>query len=261
VVSALLSLASLINVITFYFGFGEKISYLHLIGVVFMVASVICIGAAAGSHGGETETDEELEAGGGRSQALNGFLAILCGLGGPTVVSTQHFLIRKYKPQYNGISQALDAAILEFLILTLFLIPLSSNQEFTITWNDLGIGMAAGMLMCLGRIFVTIGVAIGLAGPAEALMSTHALYQSLLSAIFAGQSLSLLEILGVLLGLAGVFFMAFLDTCVEKFKMKKEIQRLKKEEELEMTNPQKKEDDEFFKNNENKAINKVEPSQ
>ncbi len=69
-----------------------------------------------------------------------------------------------------------DAAILEFLVLTLFLIPLSKNDEFTITWADLGIGMAAGMLMCLGRIFVTIGVAVGLAGPAEALMSTHALY-------------------------------------------------------------------------------------
>ena len=66
VVSALLSLASLINAITFYYGFGEKLSKLHLIGVVFMVASVICIGAAAGSHGGE-ESELELEEGGGRS--------------------------------------------------------------------------------------------------------------------------------------------------------------------------------------------------
>lgn len=125
VVSALLALASLINVVTFYFGFNEKISALHLIGVVFMVASVICIGAAAGSHGGEVETEEELEAGGGRSKTLNGVFAILCGLGGPTVVSTQHFLIRKYNPQYHGINQALDAAVLEFFILSMFLIPLS----------------------------------------------------------------------------------------------------------------------------------------
>ena len=136
-------------------------------------------------------------------------------------------MIRKYKPQYDGIAQALDAAILEFFILTMFLFPLSSSGDFTITWSDLGVGMAAGLLMCMGRVFVTIGVAIGLAGPAEALMSTHALYQSLLSAIFDGQSLSVLEILGVLLGLAGVFFMAFLDTCVDKYKLKKEIKRLK----------------------------------
>ena len=116
----------------------------------------------------------------------------------------------------------------------MFLIPLSNNPDFTITWKDLGVGMAAGMLMCLGRVFVTIGVAVGLAGPAEALMSTHALYQSLLGAIFAGQSLSLLEILGVLLGLLGVFVMAFLDTCVEKYKMRKEIKRVRTLEQLEL---------------------------
>ena len=183
-----------------------------------MVASVICIGAAAGSHSGEVETDGELEEGGGRSKAVNGVLAIVFGLGGPTVVSTQHFLIRRFKPQYNGIEQAFDAAVLEFFILSMFLFPLFfDGGDFTITWKDLAVGMAAGMLMCLGRIFVTIGVAIGLAGPAEALMSTHALYQSLLSAIFDGQKLSILEILGVLLGLAGVFCMAFLDMCVDKY--------------------------------------------
>ena len=66
-------------------------------------------------------------------------------------------------------------------------------------------------------------------------MSTHALYQSLLGAIFAGQSLSLLEILGVLLGLSGVFVMAFLDTCVAKYKLRKEIQRVRTLEELEMS--------------------------
>ena len=199
-----------------------------------MVASVVCIGAAAGSHGGEIETDAELEEGGGRSKTLNGVFAILCGLGGPAVVSTQHFIIRKYKPQYDGIEQALDAAVLEFFILSMFLFPLSENPDFTITWEDLGIGMAAGLLMCLGRIFVTIGVAIGLAGPAEALMSTHALYQSLLTAIFDNQPLSLLEILGVLLGLIGVFCMAFLDTVVDKCKMKNEVKRLRTMESMEL---------------------------
>jgi len=153
-------------------------------------------------------------------------LAIICGLGGPTVVSTQHFIIRKFNPQYPGISQALDAAIPEFLVLSFFLIPLNGKMDFTLTWDDMGVGFAAGLLMCLGRISVTIGVAIGLAGPAEALMSTHALYQSLLSAIIDGQSLSLLEILGVLLGLLGVFCMAFLDVCVDKMQKKNEIKRL-----------------------------------
>ena len=116
--------------------------------------------------------------------------------------------------------------MLEFLILSLFLIPLSNNDSYEITWRDLGIRMAAGLLMCLGRVFVTIGVAIGLAGPAEALMCTHSLYQSLLSAIFDGQVLSPLEISGVLLGLIGVFFMAFLDTCRDKYELNKKIKVL-----------------------------------
>mmetsp|Transcript_13299 Transcript_13299/g.18134 ORF Transcript_13299/g.18134 Transcript_13299/m.18134 type:complete len:92 (+) Transcript_13299:1125-1400(+) len=81
-------------------------------------------------------------------------------------------------------------------------------------------------------------------------MSTHALYQSLLSAIFADQSLSLLEILGVLLGLAGVFFMAFLDTCVERIQKKRLIQRLKSQEAAEDTATAKKDGaedpDKFF---------------
>ena len=64
----------------------------------------------------------------------------------------------------------------------------------------------------------------------------------------------MLEILGVLLGLAGVFFMAFLDTCVEKYKMRKEIQRLQAEEAVEMANKKPGADDEFFNNKEPKAI-------
>ena len=40
----------------------------------------------------------------------------------------------------------------------------------------------------------------------------------------------MLEILGVLLGLAGVFFMAFLDTCVQRFKDKAAIKKAKEEE-------------------------------
>ena len=99
--------------------------------------------------------------------------------------------------------------------------------------------------MCLGRIFVTIGVAVGLAGPAEALMSTHALYQSLLSAIFDGQTLSLLEILGVLFGLGGVFCMAFIDTVYEKFKMRKEIRRLKSQESMEASKASENKPDEY----------------
>ena len=84
--------------------------------------------------------------------------------------------------------------------------------------------------MSLARIFITLGVGLGLAAPAQALMSTHALYQALIGAIFSGQTLSLTEILGILLGLIGVSMMAFVDTCVSKYQQKKEIQRLRESE-------------------------------
>ena len=46
--------------------------------------------------------------------------------------------------------------------------------------------------------------------------------------------MSLLEILGVGLGLVGVFCMAFLDTCIEKYKMKNAIKSLKTQETMEL---------------------------
>ena len=53
VISTLLALASLINIVIFYFKFGEKVSALHLIGVFLMLACVVCISIAA------TEVDKE----------------------------------------------------------------------------------------------------------------------------------------------------------------------------------------------------------
>lgn len=98
-----------------------------------MVASVLCIGAAAGTASDDDESEQELEETGGRSKALNGVLAIVTGLGGPVVISTQHILIRKYIGQYNGLEMAFDAELMTAVALSFFLIPLSGNPDFTIT--------------------------------------------------------------------------------------------------------------------------------
>lgn len=47
VISTLLSLASVINIVIFYFKFGEKISAFHLIGVFLMIACIVCISMEA----------------------------------------------------------------------------------------------------------------------------------------------------------------------------------------------------------------------
>ena len=56
IISTLLSMASLFNIIVFYFKFGEKISCLHFIGVALMIACVLFISLAATS-----KTEEDLD--------------------------------------------------------------------------------------------------------------------------------------------------------------------------------------------------------
>ena len=60
VITTLLSCASLINIAVFYFKFGEKISCLHLIGILFMLGCIVCISVAA-TTGKEIEDFDEDE--------------------------------------------------------------------------------------------------------------------------------------------------------------------------------------------------------
>ena len=46
----------------------------------------------------------------------------------------------------------------------------------TIEWKDLLIGGLAGTLIEASIVLISIGVVIGKAGPAQALMSTHAIW-------------------------------------------------------------------------------------
>ena len=173
VISTLLSCASLFNIIVFYFKFGEKISCLHFIGVVLMLLCIICISVAATAAKEEVEdfdTDDTM----GLSQMTAGILAICCGLVGAMLMSTKHLFIKLYKFNYSGVDMGVDSSMCEYAIYTFLLFPLS--QEVDIGWKEVGIGAGAGILMCLGRIFISIGVSTGLAAPAQALMSTLAIH-------------------------------------------------------------------------------------
>ena len=77
-------------------------------------------------------------------------------------------------------------------------------------------GSIAAFLISNGRILIAIAVAEGIAGPAQALMSTHALHQALWTALFAAQPLSPLQVTAVLLGLMGVTTIAAVDHLVKK---------------------------------------------
>ncbi len=92
------------------------------------------------------------------------------------MMSTKHLLIRLYKKTYSGIDQGIDSSVLEFILYSFFLIPLAMQDDFTLGAKELAIGAVAGTLICAGRIMISIGVSIGLAAPAQSLMSTHSLH-------------------------------------------------------------------------------------
>ena len=105
---------------------------------------------------------------------MAGILAIVCGLTSACLMSLKHLFIRLFKSNYSGVDMGVDSSLLEYAILCLFLIPLSN--ELDIGWKELGIGCVAGILICLGRILISITISIGLAAPAQSLISTQAIH-------------------------------------------------------------------------------------
>lgn len=233
VISTLLSCASLINIVTFYFKFGETISKLHFIGVFLMLACIVCLSIEAASKGPKNPENESAEQiAEEENTVIYAFSAILLGFVSACLMSTKHMFIRLYKSGYSGIDMGIDSAICEFFLLSFFFIPLYFRDDYDFQWIDLAIGAAAGVLISSGRILISVSIAIGLAGPAQALMSTHALWQAVWSAIIGGQTLTLMQILALGFGLLGVFSMSYFDHLATKMKMQSKLKKLKSQESL-----------------------------
>ena len=164
VVTTLLSVASLTNIAIFYCLFREKVSPLQFIGVIVMIAAVSCITIAAASEKEPEDFDTNDTM--GLSKISAALLAILCGFLGALCMSTKHVFIRKYKANYSGFDMGLDTCILEFFAYQFFLIPLYNSEDFTIGWEEIGLGCVAGLFIATGRIAIAVAVSIGLAGPA-----------------------------------------------------------------------------------------------
>ena len=158
-----------------------------------MVICIICLGIESSNKGDDDENLQESDENGKRSKVVSCFLAILLGLVAAVLMTTKHLIIRLFnKTGYAAFDQAVDSAILEGILTSFLLIPLFKQYSFTFEWTDLAWGSLAGFLMTAGRILIAIAVAEGIAGPAQSLMSTHALYQALWTAIFASQPLTTL---------------------------------------------------------------------
>ena len=89
------------------------------------------------------------------------------GMISAVLMSIKHLATKYFKGDgYSPFDQALDAAILEGLIMAFFLIPLIKYENYTPTWVDFAWCSLAGTLIVLGRIFIAIAVTEGIAGPA-----------------------------------------------------------------------------------------------
>ena len=89
------------------------------------------------------------------------------GMFAAVLMSAKHLATKYFKGGgYTPFDQALDASILEGFIMVFLLIPLIEVEKYTPTWIDFAWGSLAGTLIVLGRVFIAIAVAEGIAGPA-----------------------------------------------------------------------------------------------
>ena len=74
---------------------------------------------------------------------------------------------------------AIDANIIQYAIYSLVFIHLARSDQahnYALSWFDMAEGTLAGAMMGMAYVLIAVGIAIGIAGPVQALMSTHALH-------------------------------------------------------------------------------------
>ena len=51
-----------------------------------------------------------------------------------------------------------------------------TDHNYDLSWFDMMEGTLAGVMMGMAYVLIAVGIANGIAGPVQALMSTHALH-------------------------------------------------------------------------------------
>jgi drug/metabolite transporter (DMT)-like permease len=152
IVSTMLSLASIFNLFVFYLIWGEKANYAQLLGTAFMILAITCMGT-------KLESQEEQEG------VDTGYIywALLTAFAAPILMSAKHVCVRFFKAKftYGPVAQAVDGFLVEYALFSL--IAIADPGEFQ--FKDYLVATGAGILMCSARVFINVGVAIGIAGP------------------------------------------------------------------------------------------------
>lgn len=160
VVSILTIMASIFNVTSFYFAFGEKPSKMKLFGMLFCVGTSVCLAIKAvqvGNEKLENSNGEVIEDDGNKT--LYGFYSLCFAIIVPVGFSLKHFFIRKYKVDYRTLDLVVDSSITENIIFCIWtLIQYGING---IIVEDLWLGGLIGFMRCIGNSFMGLGIAFG----------------------------------------------------------------------------------------------------
>jgi hypothetical protein len=103
-------------------------------------------------------------------------LALSIGMLAPCCMSTKHVIIRMYKGNYDPMSQAIDGVLIESVIYSVIACFLIQDPNFNFTFQIFLTGTLGSCLRGTAVVLIAIAVGVGLAGPAQSLMSTHGMH-------------------------------------------------------------------------------------
>ena len=185
VIPVITVLATLYNSIIFYFAFGERLSCSKIFGMALIISSVVWLGIDSGVKAAKEKEGQVME-----YESKYAFWALGLAMLVPIGFSFKHFLIRKFKGSYDYHDLPLDSCILE----SLSFIPLTVIYGTEIGYNSVPkflFGSLAGILQAGGKIFIALAIAEGLAGPTQAIMTTNAVYVTIMTTSVNGQPLTI----------------------------------------------------------------------
>ena len=137
VIPILTCVSSILNSISFYLAFGEILSGIKIVGMVFACCSVVFLGIYSSNQNDLNEA-QEVKISENLGEEINSmtkssyaFLSLGLALIVPLGFAFKHFLIRKYKGSYQYWMLPIDAGILEYLFFSCWSIYYQVNTGFT----------------------------------------------------------------------------------------------------------------------------------
>ncbi len=95
------------------------------------------------------------------------------------------------------------------MVVTGMLNPLKNPRLANMDFKYFAITIIAGVTLALGMYFLKVAIGLGKAGPATAVALSNAVLVAVLAWIFLGESLTISELIGMVLFIAAIIVFAF----------------------------------------------------